>query len=189
MGKMEESNKRRIRKGQIQKILLQSVKAVGFLSIALLAPNALAMMKKMGIIQHKRQNEVVKSSARKLTEKGLLVYKDGKYQLTKFGEQNLRIWELGDYKLQSAKKWDKKWRVIIFDIPEYKRKIRNQVRFILNSAGFYRLQDSVWVSPIDCEETIVLLKADFNIGKDLLYMIVDEIENDKHLLNHFNLIK
>ena len=189
MGQMEENNKRRIRRGQIQKIILQSVKFAGVLSVALLAPNALIMMKKFGLMQNKRQSEIVKSSTKKLTKKGLLGFKDGKYHLTKLGEQNLRIWELSDYKLPINKKWDRKWRVIIFDIPEYKRNVRNQIRFILNSAGFYRLQDSVWVSPADCEEVISLLKADFNIGRDLLYMIVDEIENDKHLLVHFQLNK
>jgi len=32
------------------------------------------------------------------------------------------------------------------------------------------------------------LKTDIGIGKDLLYMIVDEIENDKHLREYFGLL-
>ena len=53
--------------------------------------------------------------------------------------------------------------------------------------GFVRLQDSVWVYPYDCEDLIVLLKADFKIGKDVLYMIVDEMEGDTHLRKEFGL--
>ena len=52
----------------------------------------------------------------------------------------------------------------------------------------YRLQDSVWVYPYDCEDIIGLLKTDIGVGKDLLYMIADEIENDRHLRENFGLL-
>jgi len=104
------------------------------------------------------------------------------------GEKKLRHWELQDYKFKRPHKWDKKWRVVIFDIPEKKRKARDQIRSVFISAGFYRLQDSVWVYPYDCEDIVGLLKTDIGVGKDLLYMIVDEIENDKHLRENFGLL-
>jgi len=53
--------------------------------------------------------------------------------------------------------------------------------------GFVHLQDSVWTYPYDCEDLIVLLKADFKIGKDILYMIVDELEGDWRLRKEFGL--
>jgi hypothetical protein len=49
------------------------------------------------------------------------------------------------------------------------------------------MQDSVWIFPYDCEELVALLKADFKVGKDLLYMVVEKIENDHALRLHFNL--
>ncbi|KKT16273.1 MAG: Transcriptional regulator, PaaX family, partial [Parcubacteria group bacterium GW2011_GWB1_43_6] len=109
------------------------------------------------------------------------------YQLTKEGEKVLRKWELADYSLRRPKKWDGKWRMIIFDIPEKKRGVRKQITMLFNQAGFYRLQDSVWVYPYDCEDVIGLLKTDFGIGKDLLYVIANEIENDRHLRHEFGL--
>ena len=50
-----------------------------------------------------------------------------------------------------------------------------------------RLQDSVWIYPYPCEDLINLLKADFKVGKDLLYLIVNFIENDKWLKRLFGL--
>jgi len=50
-----------------------------------------------------------------------------------------------------------------------------------------RLQNSVWVYPYDCEDLITLLKADFEIGKEVLYVIADKIENEKVLLKDFGL--
>lgn len=46
-------------------------------------------------------------------------------------------------------KWDAKWRVVIFDIPEKQRKVRDDLRFELKKLGFGPWQKSVWVTPFD----------------------------------------
>lgn len=188
MGKLEEKNKKRVKKQKLQKVVLNTIKVVGILSVGLLAPNVIGALSKTGLIPRTREREYISSSASKLVKRGLLIYKNGHYSLTITGEKVLRRWELSDYKLHQPKKWDKKWRMIIFDIPEKKRKVRKQISFLLRQTGLYRLQDSVWVYPYDCEDIIGLLKTDFGVGKDLLYVIADEIENDKHLRQEFNLI-
>ncbi|MDO8729139.1 MAG: CRISPR-associated endonuclease Cas2 [bacterium] len=188
MGKLEEGNKKRVRRGEIQKLILNSVKIAGVLSIGLVAPQVIGAMGKLGLLPNKRQEEIVRSSASKLVKKGLLIYQNGRYELTEVGEKKLRHWELKDYKFKRPRKWDNKWRVVIFDISEKKRKARDQIRGLLVLAGFYRLQDSVWVYPYDCEDIVGLLKIDIGVGRDLLYMIVDEIENDKYLREYFSLL-
>lgn len=187
MGKLEEENRRRSRKGEIQKITLEVVKTAGILSVGLVAPNVIRAMYKLGIISNKRQEEIVKSSASKLVKKGFLRFNGKFYELTEKGGERLNQLELEDYKLPKPKKWDKKWRVIIFDIPEKKKKTRHHIRTILTKIGFSRLQDSVWVYPYDCEDFIGLLKSEFGVGKDILYLIVEEIENDKNLRQEFSL--
>jgi len=76
---------------------------------------------------------------------------------------------------------------LIFDIPEYRRSLREKMRRTLTVIGFKRLQDSVWIYPYDCEDLITLLKADFRIGRDVLYMIVDQLEGDQRLCKEFGL--
>jgi DNA-binding transcriptional regulator PaaX len=76
---------------------------------------------------------------------------------------------------------------LVFDIPEKRKGLRQKVRNTLITIGFERLQDSVWVYPYDCEDLIMLLKAGFHVGDDMLYMIVDSIERDKDLRDHFQL--
>jgi DNA-binding transcriptional regulator PaaX len=88
---------------------------------------------------------------------------------------------------RTKKRWDGCWRMVIFDIPERKRNIRVQLRMTMQGLGFLRLQDSVWIFPYDCEEVITLLKAELQIGKDVLYVIAEQIENDKPIKKHFNL--
>ena len=122
MGKLEKNNRKRVRRGEIQKLILNSVKLAGVLSIGLVAPQVIGAMGKLGLLPNKRQDEIVRSSASKLVKKGLLVYQDGRYKLTEAGENKLRHWELEDYKFKRPHKWDKKWRVVILDIPEKKKK-------------------------------------------------------------------
>ena len=183
MGKLEERN----RKENLQKLILGSVATVGILSIGLIAPNVIGAMSKMGILPKLRQKEYVSSSATRLVKRGLLKFENGSYRLTVEGERILRRWQLSSHKLKKPKKWDGKWRMIIFDIPEKKRGIRKQVVTLFNQAGFYRLQDSVWIYPYDCENVIGLLKTDFGVGKEILYVIANEIENDRHLRHEFGL--
>ena len=43
--------------------------------------------------------------------------------------------------------WDGKWRMVVFDLPETKRGLRNGLRKQLRAARFGGLQRSVWISP------------------------------------------
>ena len=188
MGKLEESSRKRAKKKNLQKIILQTVIAAGVLSVAMVAPNVLIALDKLRIIPNRREKEYISSSASKLARRGLLYFDGRTYQPTSEGEKMLRRWVFSDFKLKKPKRWDGKWRVMIFDIPEKKRKIRNNITALFRMADIYRLQDSVWIYPHDCEDIITLLKTDFGVGKYLLYMIVEELENDKYLRNWFDLV-
>ena len=71
------------------------------------------------------------------------------------------------------KEWDGKYRIVIFDIPEEKRIIRNLFRRNLKKWGFKHLQKSVWISKrnifdklnsyikdLGIEEWVVVIEAD-----------------------------
>ncbi|OHA17596.1 MAG: CRISPR-associated endonuclease Cas2 [Candidatus Taylorbacteria bacterium RIFCSPLOWO2_02_FULL_43_11] len=189
MEKLEASSKR-VKRANLKKALLLSVAAAGVLSVTLLAPNALQALEKMGIINFKkRQKEFINVARERLVEQGLLT-KDsrGLLQLTAKGKQTLRRLELTDFQFKKPKKWDKKWRVLIFDIPEYRRALREKVRRTLRAIGFVRVQDSVWVYPYPCEDLITLLKADFKVGKDILYLVAEEMEYSFKLKKFFGLV-
>ncbi|MDP2641774.1 MAG: hypothetical protein Q8P21_00565 [bacterium] len=188
MGKLEEKSRKRSKRKNLQNIILTTVAGAGILSATILAPNVISAMGKLGLIPIRRQKEYVSSSASKMVQKGFVKYNGKFYELTDKGRGRLRRWELANFKLSRPRKWDGKWRVIIFDIPDKKRKVRDQIRSLFRSAGFYLLQESVWVYPYDCEDVIALLKTDFGIGKNLLYLIVEELENDRYLREEFDLI-
>lgn len=45
--------------------------------------------------------------------------------------------------------WDKRWRIVIFDIAETDRNARKALRDKLRQLGFGMLQESVWITPHD----------------------------------------
>jgi CRISPR-associated endonuclease Cas2 len=190
MGRLETENRKQIRVTKIQSAVLRTVAAAGLISVALVLPNALQMLKVFNLDKKLMNNSrrSINNSRKRLVESGLLEYsRDGFLRLTSLGEKTLSKIKLANYNIIKPKKWDKKWRMLIFDIKESQSGLRDKVRNTLVSIGFVRLQNSVWVFPYDCEDLITLLKADFEIGKEVLYVIADKIENEKVLLNDFGL--
>lgn len=177
----------RLRHQDISNIILQTVAVSGILAVALVAPNVLGAMASMGLLPGKRQTEVIDNARARLVRRGLLSVREGRAFLTPKGRKVLQRWELQNYKLPQPRRWDGKWRVLMFDIPERRKAKRVQIRQTLSRIGFARLQDSVWLYPHDCEEFVALLKADFNIGKDLLYLTVERLEYDLPWRRYFEL--
>lgn len=71
-------------------------------------------------------------------------------------------------------KWDGKYRIVIFDIPEQKRIIRNLFRRNLKKWGFKHLQKSVWISKRNVFDKLNSYIKDLGLEK---WVIV--IESDK----------
>ncbi len=179
---------------QITKIILKIIAASGFISMALLAPNAIQVLDMFRDKKRSRYNPShhIKSTLSRLKDQGLIEFQKRKgktfIRLTDKGEKKLLKYQLQEAFIPKPKKWDKKWRIVIFDIREDKRWIRDFLRKELVNLGFIKLQDSVWVHPYDCEEIIILLKAYLRRGKDVLYITAENIENDKWLKREFKLL-
>jgi CRISPR-associated endonuclease Cas2 len=184
MGNLEQQLKKEIRGTKIQQAILKTIALAGVLSVALLAPK---MLKIIGRKHSRSRWQSVSNSKKRLIEAGLIEYSDGYLRLTDKGEGKLKDLEVREYNVIKPQKWDGKWRVLIFDIKEERKVLRDKIRRTLIQIGFVRLQDSVWIYPYDCEDLITLLKADFRVGKDVLYMIVDKLENDSYVRNLFSL--
>lgn len=86
-------------------------------------------------------------------------------------------------------KWDGKWRVIIFDIPEMNRRDRDFLRRELKWIGFVELQKSVWIFPYDMEKEIMALLRlwQLEFQGDIRFLVVEKITGEEELKRHFTL--
>ncbi|MEK7617196.1 MAG: hypothetical protein AAB414_04010 [Patescibacteria group bacterium] len=51
-------------------------------------------------------------------------------------------------------KWDGKWRLVIWDVPEKRRAARDLLRYKLKQLGFKQWQQSVWASKVNCTKLL-----------------------------------
>lgn len=81
---------------------------------------------------------------------------NGFVELLSDQELALRLTDTGRIKALWTKmkfedeKWDGKWRLVIWDIPEKRRNARDLLRHQLKQLGFKKYQQSVWVSKKNC---------------------------------------
>lgn len=193
MGKLEERSKKRTRRGQIETAVLGSLALAGIATVALVSPNVLQLLKRIdpGWASKRDPRQRLREVAYRLKHKGYVEFirEQGstRMRITPKGAVALSVMTIRSTLPVRPRRWDGKWRLVIFDIPEKRRTLRQQVRTLVARYGFVRLQDSVWVYPYDCEELIMLLKASLKIGVDMRYIIADVIEFDAPLKAHFDL--
>lgn len=128
----------------------------------------------------------------KLLKRGeIIIRKEGKQiyiSLTEKGRKRANWMQIDALKLKKPKQWDKKWRLVIFDISELKRIHREAFRGKLKELNFYPLQKSVWVSPWPCGNEISLLRDFFGLSEESIRLIeTNKIEKDDKLREFFSL--
>lgn len=141
----------------VSKIILVSLLAVGIVTLAAAAPGALRIFQPF--LKRHREKDIKKTkrilSALKsrnlinvdFTPEGWVI------TLTEKGKERALKCYLKALSLK-YKKWDGKWRLVIFDIPTKLNRKRDALREFLKHMGFKELQKSIYISPYPCWEEI-----------------------------------
>lgn len=128
-------------------------------------------------------------SLRRLEKQGYIKrYLKGKknlIRLTPLGNKKAHQYLFKNLKIKIPKTWDQKWRLVIFDVPEEKKTLRDIIRQRLKNWDFYQLQKSVFVYPFDCQKEISALKYLYNLDSYLQFIVAESIETEIDLVNHF----
>jgi DNA-binding transcriptional regulator PaaX len=78
-------------------------------------------------------------------------------------------------------KWDGKWRLIAFDIPNECKKGREALTYRFRIGGFYKLQESLFLYPYDCEKEIKALVELFKLQKYVRFGLLGYIDNEEEI--------
>ncbi len=190
---LEVSVRNQTKRKRIETAVLGSIALTGFLVAAAMAPNVVVVLQKaLPDLRPINQKQSVKKAIGRLIRGGYIEKKNNRYYISLKGEEHLKLLVLRAGNQASSsysrKKWDKKWRIVIFDIPEKEKVKRNALRSLLIQTGFVKMQNSVWVYPFKCDEVVALLKFNLKLGRNAVYIIADGIEGDEWLREHFNLL-
>jgi len=178
----------------LKNLLLRSLAATGVISVSLIAPKLTRLLKEFDR-PAKNRKQLYQRIAQGIgrLERGGFVTVSGEYskrrvRITEKGLALMEQLELGVYAIPEPAFWDGKWRVLMFDINERRRRVRDQLRRLLQSVGFIRIQDSVWVYPYPCDEFILLVRAHLKSGVgEVRSFVAEALESDKTLREHFRL--
>lgn len=90
----------------------------------------------------------------------------------------------------TEKNWDGRWKLIVFDIPETKRRERNILRSLIKRKGFIGIQESVFISPFADFIELAKLRKDLKIEKYVSFFSAKSVEtdDDQNLRKRFNIM-
>ena len=176
---------------------LQILKLIGmgavFTAVSILSPIFLYEILKQSIKTrlHKPYNrQQIQNSVNYLKRKKFIAYpaKSRKqfFILTNKGRRHLLGLKIAELQIKKTA-WDKKWRLVIFDIPEEATPDRFRFRRILKNLGFLHLQRSVFILPYPCEKQINLICQYLKIDNYVHILTTDRFVSDRGLVNHFRL--
>ena len=131
-----------------------------------------------GVFDADHSKKKIYDTVFRLANQGLLKLENDRYAIESDADIMLHTF---------AKERDGVWKMVIFDIPETKRQIRNVLRSKLVSLGFKKWQNSIWMSPYtiapEIEEELnelakhyfirLIKTTDINVSEDLEELFVD----------------
>ena len=107
--------------------------------------------------------------------------------LTEDGRKRALSYKLDALSLPKFERWDGKWRIIAFDVPEKQRRGRDALREKMRELGCVQLQKSLWAWPYECRDEIDFIAEMFAIGPYVHHIIAEAITSEKFLKYKFNL--
>ncbi|KKP77898.1 MAG: hypothetical protein A2271_03575 [Candidatus Moranbacteria bacterium RIFOXYA12_FULL_35_19] len=152
------------------------------------ATNSIKQSKKYS--EPKFQNAYRNLRHRKLIE--IIHEKNGKIrvQLTNKGQKRIKDFYFENLQLSKPKRWDGKWRVLIFDIPtkpQIYNQARNALRNKIKDLGFYQMQKSAWICPYECEDEILFVAEIFQVQKHIEILTVEKLLHEEKIRKYFRL--
>ena len=161
------------------KDFLRFLAAGGVVIAAFIAPNAVKgfkfLLKDNNFVSWKKFNDSrVKQLTSRLKNRGLIKsrIKNRKLiiTLTKKGKQRVLDYDIDSIELKKHKKWDGRWRIVLFDIPESEKAARDALRCKFKFLGMHQLQKSAFVYPYNCREEILYVANFYEVADHIFYL-------------------
>ena len=165
------------------------------ITAAFVAPNILQVLGKpfgklVDMLDQRDYERQVKREAQRviryMKQRGYLAgdYEHG-LQLTEKARQRLAKIAFRDMHVTPTQVWDRRWRIILYDVPEDQKSARDALGSTLRRFGCFQLQKSVWITPFSCREEITQIAAHHHVDTYVTYFEAINLDNEKVLLKRF----
>ena len=166
----------------------------GFLSMVLVAPNAVQVLDKPAAsllkkLDKRSREREVRRVVYYMKRRGLIKYATEDYEhgiaLTETGKQYLKQRDFESLAIPRPTQWDKQWRLIFFDIPETQKSSRDRLTRKLRQLGFQQLQRSIWIHPFPCQVEIETVTETVGVRRFVTYLEISGIAAEEQLKERF----
>lgn len=131
------------------------------------------------IIKEFKNDRLIDYREKKNGQTEIIISEKGKRKILEFNIDRIRI--------KKPIRWDGKWRIVMFDVPEKKRSERNVLRNKLKEIGFQEIQKSVFVHPYPCFNEIDFIVEYFKIRGFVRRGELSSLSNEEELKLKFRL--
>lgn len=132
------------------------------------------------INQQSFNRSIKKLVGEKLLEKKSLQNGSFRLVLTPEGKHQAKVLKIMEecINFKKPERWDGKWRIVLFDIPERNRVFRDILRQHLKELDFYKLQHSVFISPYPYEKPILDLIRVYSAESFVRVITASKVDNE-----------
>lgn len=94
------------------------------------------------------------------------------------------VWELA---VRRPYRWDRKWRIVMFDFPARHEHARKAFRLKLQDLGFVLYQRSVFIYPYECHEEVHTIAKWYGVDQYIRYIVATEVHDMREFVKVFGL--
>ena len=169
---------------------LKIIGLVGFSGITVNAPNVSAGLRKL-LRQSPARPTDMNRLLYDLKRRDLIeVFKEAgqiTFTLTPAGAYRLQALQLEQIRIPIPKVWDKKWRLVAFDVPISSSRQRQEFVAKLQALNFFMLQKSLWVYPFPCFPQVEEIASYYNVRRYLSLIEISALDQTsaRRLYQHF----
>ena len=183
--------KLQVRSSQVAMTILKAVGTVGVVVAVIALPGLGLVVRDLHKFRDRRGRQRLYQSVQYLRRRGFVeleYFEDGKIKisLTKQGNTVVKKLNIEQMKIPTPDRWDSKWRIVIFDVPNWKSKNRSAFTDRLKHIGFRMIQKSVWGYPFPCHDEIMILRKFYDIEKYVTYLETAMVEDEDHWRQRFS---
>jgi len=180
-------------RGEIIKDILIGLGTLGAIVIVgTIAPNIFGVLNKSGFTKKKYNPGRFTERIKYLRRRNLIAVKDNPdgtltVELSERGRKFFLKYNLDDISVKPMKRWDGKWRFVMFDIPDKFKKASNALRNKLKDMGFYQFQKSIWVHPYPVRDEIEFVCNVFNVREYVNVGEISKLDDEEMLRSRWRL--
>lgn len=176
------------------KDILKILGVTGFIAGSILMPGLPIIMTPFYKKQQKHwghfNRRILKAALRRMQSAGAIEESEHEgeivFKLTEKGKLKLFKYRLDDLQL-NQNSWDKKWRLVAYDIPKSKKNQAEAFRTLLKKMNFLQLQKSLWLTPFPCSSEIEFLKQLYFLTDNVTILTISQLEGELAYKQYFGI--